>query len=326
MDQYTSKKRVSCGTDSIPSVVIPTKNAGEVFEKILNRIRAQKKYGDAEIVVIDSASTDSTVEISRFYNARILSIAAASFNHGHTRNFGISHTTGDPIFLFTQDAMPTDENYFERMIDSMKREGAAGVYARQMPRDDASLLVRRDYQHWSGASNERRVIDLTSRNEFLALSPIERYYRCGFDNVASLIRRGVWEKIPFSRTSFGEDIDWAYRALLNGYTIVYEPEATVIHSHERSARYQYQRTFVDHYKLHELFSLRTVPSKRLAWRSFALTTIRDWAFLMKTPRFSPSWLKGILNVPRYAWASAWGQYDGARAAAGGFPSIDSYEV
>ncbi len=172
----------------------------------------------------------------------------------------------------------------------------------------------------------RRVIRIENANSFFAAHPLERYSQCIFDNVASLIRRDVWEKIPFPEAPFGEDLEWAYRVLVNGGSIVYEPEARVEHSHQRSAEYVYKRTFVDHYRLYELFGVRTVPTIPKKLRSFFITTFKDWAYLSHTRQRSGQRLRDMINAPRFAWASAKGQYDGARAAACGYPIFQSRDV
>jgi hypothetical protein len=55
----------------------------------------------------------------------------------------------------------------------------------------------------------------------------------------------VWERIPFQRTPFGEDLIWADSVLRGGYTIVFDPEAVVIHSHEYRPGSIYSRTHID---------------------------------------------------------------------------------
>jgi hypothetical protein len=48
--------------------------------------------------------------------------------------------------------------------------------------------------------------------------------------------------------------------LLAGYRIAYVPDAAVIHSHERSASYEFDRTRSLHRRLYELFGVRTIPT------------------------------------------------------------------
>lgn len=308
------------------SIVIPTLNAGDDFPVLLARLRSQTAYSNSEIVVVDSSSDDGTPDHARQYGARVLSIDRADFNHGDTRNLGIEESRGDWICLLTQDATPVDDRYLQTLIESVEREEAAGGFARQIPRPDASPLVRRDVESWIAGSKRRRVMKIESMNAFFSLLPMERYLFCVFDNVASAIRREVWKAIPFPRVPFGEDIEWAYRVLCNGYTLVYEPEATVVHSHERSPEYLFKRTAIDHYRLYRLFGLRTVPSYWRALQGFVKTSIRDIGFLAGHPELSARWLTMMMDIPHYAWSSSWGQYQGAKSAACGEPPPLSREV
>ena len=308
------------------SVVIPTKNGGPTFVTLLSALRKQVHYADMEIRVVDSGSGDGTPEQAKEFGAEVLSIDPRTFNHGATRNLGIRESRGELIAMFTQDALPLGETYMLTLVESLQAAQAAGAYARQIPRPDASRLVRRDLESWIGSSPDKRIVKMESGCRFFALPPIERYRTCVFDNVAGLIRRRVWETFPIPPVPFGEDIEWAYRVLCNGYTLVYEPKAVVEHSHERSSEYLYKRTFVDHYRLYELFGLRTIPTRLHAWRSLLYTTGKNWNGLFRARPTNRSALLEFLNVPRYAWASAWGQYRGAKAAARGLPMTLSGDV
>ncbi len=301
------------------SIVIPTFNAGEEFSRMLNQLRIQENYSDAELVVLDSGSTDGTSETAKQFGAKVIPIDPKEFNHGLTRNLGIAHASGKWNVLLTQDAFPADRWFLQNFVNAVERENAAGGYARQIPRKDATPLVRRDVGNWVTSLLEARVISLHQYPNFFAAHPMEKLVTCAFDNVASIIRRDVWEKIPIPPAAFAEDLEWGYRALCNGYKIIYEPKAAVIHSHERSASYQYKRTFQNHYRLYELFRLRTIPSRWKVFRSIFLTMGNDWMYLLRSRKLSWKIIKCFLNVPRFAWASAWGQYHGAKTAAMGYP-------
>jgi rhamnosyltransferase len=101
---------------------------------------------------------------------------------------------------------------------------------------------------------------VASEADFKDLSPLERVERCTFDNVCSCIRRAVWERHPFRETTIGEDVEWAREVLVAGHSLAYVPDAVVIHSHDRSARYEFLRTYALHRRLYELFGLRTIPT------------------------------------------------------------------
>ena len=188
------------------SVVIPTKNGGPTFVTLLSALRKQVHYADMEIRVVDSGSGDGTPEQAKEFGAEVLSIDPRTFNHGATRNLGIRESRGELIAMFTQDALPLGETYMLTLVESLQAAQAAGAYARQIPRPDASRLVRRDLESWIGSSPDKRIVKMESGCRFFALPPIERYRTCVFDNVAGLIRRRVWETFPIPPVPFGRHI------------------------------------------------------------------------------------------------------------------------
>lgn len=64
--------------------------------------------------------------------------------------------------------------------------------------------------------------------------------------MCSAIKKDVWEKLRFTDdVPMSEDKDFALKVLKTGYKIVYEPEATVYHSHDYSLRSLFKRRFQD---------------------------------------------------------------------------------
>ena len=71
-------------------MVIPTLNAGAGFEELLKRISEQEASFDYGLLVVDSGSTDGTAELARRYGASVHRISQNEFDHGATRNLGVS--------------------------------------------------------------------------------------------------------------------------------------------------------------------------------------------------------------------------------------------
>jgi glycosyltransferase involved in cell wall biosynthesis len=65
-------------------LVIPTSNAGDGWPKCLAAVRAQSCIPE-RLLVVDSASTDRTVEWAKGSGFEVLPIARSEFNHGGTR-------------------------------------------------------------------------------------------------------------------------------------------------------------------------------------------------------------------------------------------------
>jgi GT2 family glycosyltransferase len=97
---------------------------------------------------------------------------------------------------------------------------------------------------------------------FDSLPPLERYFSCAFDNVASAVRRSTWERLPFPARTFGEDVAWGRSVLLSGGALAYAPDACVEHSHRISLRREFKRLYCDHRNLIELFELLQVRNWR----------------------------------------------------------------
>ncbi len=85
------------------SVIIPAYNAekfiGEAIESALNQTRPAR-----EIVVVDDASTDRTVEIARGYGDRVqVLVNKVNSGPGHSRNAGVAASTGDYLAFLDAD-------------------------------------------------------------------------------------------------------------------------------------------------------------------------------------------------------------------------------
>ena len=295
------------------SVVVLTFNAGPGFEDLLARLSTQEADFDYEILVVDSGSTDGSVELARRYGAAVHCIPSSEFDHGGTRNLGAALSRGEYVTFVVQDAVPLDGRWLSSMVEALEGEDpAAGVYGRQVPRPDSGDLTRILVNSWPTAALERREQFAGGSESFRVLSPAERRALSTFDNVSSCIRRPVWEEFPFVQTNFGEDLRWGKQVVEAGYKLVYEPRSAVLHSHERSLLYDLRRHYVDQLVLLQLFGLVLVPNVRILLLNVLRSTASLWRRLFdegKTSRVHP---KTLLLAARYAAVSQVGVYLGVK--------------
>jgi hypothetical protein len=166
------------------------------------------------------------------------------------------------------------------------------------------------------AGDAPRIQAVADPEAFAALAPLEKLACIAFDNVSSSVRRDIALQIPFRERRFGEDLDWAHRALLSGYRIVYEPRSCVIHSHNHSMWYELKRVYLDHQNLHRLFGVHTVPRGR----DLATCTIGGTGHLLRVVADDPrltlgarlSWWARALP---YSFSQNLAQFLGARSVA-----------
>jgi len=207
------------------SVVILTKNAGERFAAVLEALFACRSIDRTEVLVIDSGSADATLEIAGSYPISVHTIPPERFGHGRTRNLGASLARGRILVFLVQDAEPAGEDFLDRLIAPLENDPAlAATYARQVPRPDASPIEAEFLRHTYPPRPSVRRLEENANRPTIGM--------VFFSNVASAIRRDVWERFPFDESLImSEDQEWARRVLYAGHRIAYCPDAVVIHSH-----------------------------------------------------------------------------------------------
>lgn len=295
------------------SIVIPVKNGQRYLAAALTAIFSQEIDAKFEVIIIDSGSTDKTVDIIRRYPVRFYQIDEKEFNHGLTRNLGISRSKGKYVILMTQDAIPYNDHWMQGLVNKFEcDQRVAGVYSMQIPHKDAHLLTQMRVNRFFTASKVKRESQIKIMEDYHRLSPQEKHLFCNFDNVSSSIRKTVWEEILFPKTDFGEDIEWSKTVLEKGYKIVYEPDSKVYHSHDFSIPDWYKRNLMNFNKLSALFGINTVDNLYQILVSFFIYTFRDTYFLCKQHKRLKVVLSNIYLVLLYQFFGLLGQYKGIK--------------
>jgi len=196
------------------SFVIRTKNEGKFIGKVLGLLQKQT-FKDFEIIIVDSGSTDKTLEIVNKYSAKVLKIDPKDFNYSYALNFGIKNASGKYICIISGHSIPITDSWLEDGVRIMKEDNVAGLsgywtdfilgyFSRPLGRL-AFLLPyfkkRKDFDPW-----------LTNTN--------------------SLINKKYWQEYNFDEKLEGsEDYDWACEMISRGYNIAKIKSFSVFHSH-----------------------------------------------------------------------------------------------
>jgi rhamnosyltransferase len=295
------------------SVVIPVKNGQRHLGQLLQAVFSQEVNTGFEVVIIDSGSTDKTLDILRQYPVTLYEIGEAEFNHGLTRNLAISKAQGRYIILMTQDAVPYDNQWMKRLVDNLKKdERLAGVYSRHLPHKDSCALTRMLTKRFFTSETKRRESLIAGIEDYNRLAPQKKHRFCNFDNVSSCIRKSVWQDIPFPEADFAEDLEWSKKVLEAGYGIAYEPDSVVYHSHDFSVRGWYDRNRVNSKILYTLFGVNDVSNLlKLGLFSF-LHAGKDICLLLRGLRqFKPAF-SDICLAPFFSVSGILGQYKGIK--------------
>jgi rhamnosyltransferase len=208
------------------SIVIPAKNEGKNIDQCLDAVCQQETPYNVEIIVIDSGSTDDTMDIVKKYpSVKGIQIKPEEFGHGKTRSMGADMAKGHYIVFLNADAIPVNTHWLNSLIDPFKEnKDVAGVFSRHIPKEGCYLYMVRDLKN---SMQDKRIIRADwGKLDFML-----------FSTVSAAIRRDVWNQYPFEKDIIiAEDQDWAKNVLNKGLKILYEPDSMVYHSHNYPPR------------------------------------------------------------------------------------------
>ena len=80
------------------ALIIPTCDAGPLWQRVLAEIAAQRRQPDRKLL-IDSASRDDTPALARTAGFEVLGIAQADFDQGGTRQLGAAHCADCDVLI-----------------------------------------------------------------------------------------------------------------------------------------------------------------------------------------------------------------------------------
>ncbi len=216
------------------SLIIPTLNAGTCIEALLSSISAQD-VKPLEIIVIDSASGDNTVEIAKRFGAKTVVIPRHSFNHGKTRNMAAMEANGDILVFMTQDATPLRNTLLSTLTAPIRTRQVSAAFGRHLPRQNASPLeiFARQFNYPSSPSI-KTINDIRERGISSVI----------FSDVCAAVEKKTFmEAGMFPEVRANEDMLMAVKLILNGHKVAYIPDAAVYHSHNYSLFRQFRRYY-----------------------------------------------------------------------------------
>jgi rhamnosyltransferase len=294
------------------SVVIPTKNPGVLFSRVLTAVTQQDAPWSFEVVVIDSGSVDGTQALCRSMGVRLVEIEPASFGHGRTRNLAIAGTKGEFIAMLTHDALPADEHWLRRLVEAVEASpDIAGAFGRHLAYPDADPYTKRDLElHFDNFRKMPAVVRLDDRSRYQNDVGYRQLLHFFSDNNACL-RRSVWESHSYPDVEFAEDQIWAKTVIEAGYSKAYAHDAAVFHSHRYSVKEMARRSFDESAAFSRLFGYNLCPSIKEMLRQTVRGSGRDILWSLARERLGPQ-IFWLLRSPFANLARQVGFYLGSR--------------
>jgi len=217
------------------SVLILARNEAENVGPCLSAVCSQECKRPREVILLDSGSTDGTLDIARRFPVRIEQIPPHTFHHARTRNYAASLARGEYLVYLAADACPVANTWLESLLQPFGDPAVAAVYGRHLPKGEATAERRTTL---AAVYGEERIIKDKSKKRDLG-------YRCyHLSTVNAALRRAAWSATKFPEdVKVFEDIAIGKRLIDAGWKIVYEPHAAVYHSHNHTSDALLKRYF-----------------------------------------------------------------------------------
>jgi rhamnosyltransferase len=196
--------------DDAVSVIVRCRDKANTIEETFASIRAQTI--PSEIVVVDSGSTDGTLDIARRTADVVVEIATGEFSFGRALNVGAEAASGSVHAALSAHTRFARRDWIERAVEHLRHEKVAGASG-SLDRPDGGVLLEPFAQ---GASD---------------WAP-----SWGYTNTGAAWRASVWREHRFDEEmTASEDKEWAWRVIHAGWRIVLDPFLVVPAGHRRTA-------------------------------------------------------------------------------------------
>ncbi len=270
-------------------------NEAWAIGETIAQIFQQDFQGEIELIVIDSGSSDASIEIiKKSGHARLIQIPLGTYVPGVVLNQGAREATHDWIVFLNADATPVGKDWLSNLLKAcLSRPNFGAAFSRQIPRPDCQAVFAHDYDRCFGP--ERDSI----------------HWEHFFSMVSSVTHRSVLEKVPIREDlQYAEDDEWTRRLTKEGFEVIYVLESVCMHSHNYTLKQSYKRSFGD---AKAIAATSTVLPKHVNYHYYVCLgllkdAIRDAKWCLRNHRIT-----GIPHAIAVRLAQRLGRHDGHHA-------------
>lgn len=200
------------------SVVIRTYNESKHLGALLQGIQDQQ-LGEhsVETVIVDSGSTDGTLDVAARFPVNVVGIRKEEFSFGRSLNIGCAAATGDVLVFVSGHCIPVDPHWLAELVKPIADGLCVSTYGRQVGDDSSHFSERQIFGKYFPAQDKL---------------PQDGFY-CNNANAAVL--KSVWLEHRYDEELTGlEDMHLAKRLVAQGYKIGYASKSCVYHLHSET--------------------------------------------------------------------------------------------
>lgn len=241
------------------SVVIPTYQGGALLQEAVARVQSQTTKDPFEIIIIDSESTDGSIEdLPRSSNISIYQIKKQDFQHGKTRNLGVALAKAPFVAFITQDAIPATDDWLSNLIRPLQEDQAVDAVfgSHRAHPSHPKYLDEWMTAHFNGFKGKAIYRKSDSLGDYYLESPRHRQFMHYYSDNNSCLRKESWMQYPYPDVFYGEDQLWADWVIQADGVKAFAEDAIVFHSHDYTEREEYERARTEVFFFHKYFGYK----------------------------------------------------------------------
>lgn len=223
------------------SVIIINYNVKEFLQNLLHSLQKALVNITHEIIIVDNASTDGSVEFieEKFPEIKLIS-NKVNVGFSKANNTALSEARGEFILLINPDTI-VSEDTISKMLEFFHSHPDAGLAGCKILNPDGTLQLacRRSFPGpWISFCKVTGLSSLFPKSKIFAkynLTYLDENLTCEVDAISGsfmMFRHKVYDKVGgFDEQFFmyGEDLDLCYRIQKSGYKVYYFPDTQIIH-------------------------------------------------------------------------------------------------
>jgi len=223
------------------SIIIVNYNVKEFLQNLLNSIAKASRNCQTELIIVDNASDDGSVEFicDKFPEVKLI-VNKKNLGFGKANNIGLAQAKGKYILLINPDSI-VREDTLDKMIEFFEKTAEAGLAGCKILNPDGTLQLacRRSFPGpWTSFCKVTGLSTLFPKSKIFArynltyLDENQTYEVDAISGSFMMIRREVYEKVGGFDDDFfmyGEDLDLCYRIQKAGYKVYYVHNTQIIH-------------------------------------------------------------------------------------------------
>jgi rhamnosyltransferase len=278
---------------SLCSIVIRAFNEEKHIGKLLSGIQSQE-YPAIEVILVDSGSSDKTLEIANQYPVKVVHITSSEFTFGRSLNRGIAAASGELIVIISAHCYPVYPDWLDKLLEPFIDDQVAVSYGKQRGGKSNHFSENQFFRNY--------FPDISQPNQGQPYT----------HNANAAIRKTLWERNPYSEELTGlEDLAWSSWAKEEGYKIAYVADAEIIHIHEETFRQVHNR-----YKREAIAMKQILPASKFSLRNMLSMLFRKILSDSSQANREKRLTREFWNIIRFRTLQYLGTWQGYRYSGG----------